>query len=847
MLAAALAWHAAGASVVRVALDGTKRPLGDWKGAQSVRADEQQIRDWFANGHAGLGVVMGAVSGGLEMFEFEGRAVAEGLADQFNEIVEASGLAEVWNRVKCGYTDRSPSGGFHVVWRVQNGQVPGNTKLAARPARPEELTEKERQILAGRPEKVFQRDLIETRGEGGQSVMAPSHGPVHDTGQPYVLLAGSPATVAAIDAGHRDALLEIARMLDQMPTAPEPAPLPAQRPSGPRTADNGVSPGDDFEARTPWTDILTPHGWTALFTRGHTTYWRRPGKNLGVSATTGHDPARDRLYVFTSSTEFDPERPFTKFGAYALLEHRGDHSAAAKVLRGRGFGSRPQHLRPVQAGPRTVGATALATAPDAWSAPVEQQPLLQVPMPRREWDDIGNAVRVFDRYGEEIRWIADTEQWAVYSGGRWTLRGALTGVWTRVVSTVDHMVEEADQYSDEPPDLTGIERPTRADKRSERENFLVFARQQRMRPKLAAAREVLQALPAVHTEMAAFDQHPLLLNVGNGIVDLASGQLQAHDRSLYLMQQSPVRYDPAATAPMWARFLESAMPDEERRAYLARVVGYTITGSTSEQVMFIHHGDGENGKGVFIRVLAALLGDYAQSVPRSTLLAKQGEGIPNDIARMMGKRLLSTSETSAGKRLDDELVKTLTGQDVQTARYMRAEYFEFEPVGKIHLATNYLPHVGGGHGIARRLQDIGWDVVVPKDRRIPDLDKKIIASEIAGVLNWAIRGCLEWQKRGLDVPESVKAKTREHLASSNPLVAWLDEETTEVPDVVTETRLLYANYKGWSETSGLRPMSLMSFSLALQERGLSSGKDPKTRRAVTTGLRLNAVNPGRRG
>lgn len=489
----------------------------------------------------------------------------------------------------------------------------------------------------------------------------------------------------------------------------------------------------------------------------------------------------------------------------------------------------------------TAVPVAATTAP-AWVAPQEPTVELPAPMPAREWDDIGNAQRVVDRFGTEVRWIKDTEQWATYERGRWTFKGANTAVWTRVVATINALPEEADNYSDEQPVFEPGEKPTKEEQLSERERFEKFARQQRMRPKLAAAREVLQAHPGLHVHMDHFDQPEMLLNVGNGIVDLTTGELRAHDRGLYLMQQSPVAYRPGAPAPMWEDFLHSVMPDDERRAYLARVVGYTLTGSTQEQAMFIHHGGGQNGKGVFMRILMSLLGEYAQSVPRSTLLAKQGEGIPNDVARMMGKRLLATTETSAGKKLDDELVKQLTGEDTMSARFMRAEFFDFRPVGKIHLATNYLPSVGSGHGMARRLQDIGWDVTVAPSKRVAKLDEKIMATEAAGVLNWAIAGCLEWQKRGLDVPASVQEKTREHIANSDPLAMWLDEETEEVPGHVVETRSLYANYKVWSETANLRPMSMTAFSLALSERDIESGKDSRTRRAVTFGRELIAFD-----
>jgi putative DNA primase/helicase len=472
-------------------------------------------------------------------------------------------------------------------------------------------------------------------------------------------------------------------------------------------------------------------------------------------------------------------------------------------------------------------------------------------MPAREWDDMGNAERVIDRYGSEIRWLADIERWACYETGRWTLRSANTGVWTRVVSTINQLGDEADNYSDETP-APDPNSKSKEPAASEQEKFLAWARKQRMRPKLAAARDVLQAYPAVHSTMAAFDKPEMLLNVSNGIVDLTTGGFLPHDRALYLMQQSPVAYDPDATCPMWEDFLASVMPDADRRAYLARVVGYSLTGATSEQVMFIHHGEGQNGKGVFMRVTMSLLGDYAQAVPGSTLMAKHTDGgIPNDIARMVGKRLLSTSETGRtgegrGKKLDEELVKRLTGEDVISARFLNAEFFDFRPVGKIHLATNHLPDVSGSHSMARRLQDIGWDVIVPPAKRITNLDEKIIAREAAGVLNWAIRGCLDWQKQGLAVPASVEAKTREHIAQSNPLATWLEEQTDEVRDSVTENGQLYASYKAWADKAGVRnPMSMKAFTTHLQEKGFQQSKDSRTRRATTLGLALAVLGGDR--
>lgn len=388
-LAAALALHAAGCSVVSVRADGSKHPRGTWRVYMEQRADERQITRWFADGHPGVGIVCGAVSGNLEMLELEGRAIEEGILEQLIEIITPSGLTDLWTRISTGWLERSPSGGLHFHYRISGAPVPGNTKLAGRLAREEELTDDERDVLERHPRKKIQRGWIETRGERGFVVTAPSHGTVHASGRPYELLAGGPATCPTITADEHRALHALCRMVNAVP-ADEPTlganPTPAAHtaPAAPLDdasawlmsgggsgdhTEGGVKPGDDFEAKTTWANILGPHGWTAAHTAGRTTYWRRPGKNTpGFSATTGHAADRDRLYVFTTSTEFQTETPYTKFSAHALLNHNGDHSAAARELRRRGYGDRPQHLQPVRPAPSAPSAQPSPTAIDGTAA-----------------------------------------------------------------------------------------------------------------------------------------------------------------------------------------------------------------------------------------------------------------------------------------------------------------------------------------------------------------------------------------------------------------------------------------------------------------------------------------------
>ncbi|MEU1421500.1 bifunctional DNA primase/polymerase [Kitasatospora sp. NPDC005751] len=340
--------HDAGLCVLPIKADGSKAPsLSTWTPYKIHRSTPEEHDRWFrADRNSGVAVVYGAVSGGVEMIEFEGHAVEDGMLEAVTDIMEASGLGPEWDALSTGWVTRSPSGGLHLRVRVAGAPVPGNTKLASRLAREDEYTPEERQRLAEKPNSRIIRVQIETRGEGGYGLVEPSGGTVHATGRPYERVAGGPGTIPVLSAGVMGAIREICRMADSLPkvetprSAPrEPQPLP----------DGRLRPGEDYEARTDWADILQPHGWSFVTQRGSTRYWRRPGKERGLSATTGRAADRDRLYVFTSSTEFTAETPYTKFGAYSLLEHGGDHKAAARALRSQGYGDAAPHrgLAPV--------------------------------------------------------------------------------------------------------------------------------------------------------------------------------------------------------------------------------------------------------------------------------------------------------------------------------------------------------------------------------------------------------------------------------------------------------------------------------------------------------------------
>ncbi|MGW0169529.1 bifunctional DNA primase/polymerase [Streptomyces sp. NPDC003343] len=366
--AAARELHDAGLCVLPIKADGSKAPaVRSWTPYKVHRSTPAEHDQWFGGDRtAGIATVYGAVSGNVEMLEFEGHAIRDGILDMVTEFMDNSGLGEEWQAVLNGWATESPSGGRHYRVRVDGAPVPANTKLASRPAREDEYTDEERQRLREKPNVKIVRVQIETRGEGGYGLVEPSSGTVHASGKPYVRIAGGPTTIPTIDADVMQAIRDICRMADTLPreekakTAPRPK---RELPPG------AVRPGDDFENKVDWPDIIGGE-FDALFTRGQTTYWRRKGKSRGISATTGHAADRDRLYVFSTSTVFESETPYDKFAAHTLLTQGGtsgeDFRRAAADLRGKGYGSEPPRRRLNSVPPQTHfsnGSSALDSEP----------------------------------------------------------------------------------------------------------------------------------------------------------------------------------------------------------------------------------------------------------------------------------------------------------------------------------------------------------------------------------------------------------------------------------------------------------------------------------------------------
>jgi putative DNA primase/helicase len=408
--------------------------------------------------------------------------------------------------------------------------------------------------------------------------------------------------------------------------------------------------------------------------------------------------------------------------------------------------------------------------------------------------DLGNAQRLVEFHGDDLRYVAAWRKWLVWDGTRWAVDD--TGeVYRRAEEAVRLMYREASlmQDSGDRKKLSGWARQSEAKKRID--NMIALA----------------QFQPGIAITPDDLDNDIWLLNAQNGTVDLRTGHLRTHNRDDLITKLAPVHYDPNAECPTFKAFLERVLPSEDLRRFVQRAVGYSLTGDVSERALFILHGTGKNGKSTLLETIRAALGDYALQTPAETLMAKSAGGIPNDVARLKGSRFVSASETEAGHRLAESTVKQLTGNDTISARFMRAEWFDFRPTHKIFLATNHRPEIRGtDNAIWDRIKLVPFDVRIPASEQDPRL-LETPKGELPGILRWAVEGCIEWQRGGLEPPVEVQMATDTYRADMDPLAQFIDDCLVYSRDAVTPSSLIWNRYLSWAEENYERPVNRRIF------------------------------------
>lgn len=783
---AAHAAHTAGLCVIPAATTGTKQPYPDspsWKSYQTRQSTPDQLDTWFGGGrYDGMGLVTGTISGHLELLEFEGRAVDERVSHEMAELARDSGLGDLWARVATGYVEQTPSGGLHLLYRV-DGPVAGNTKLASRPATPAELAESPK-------EKV--KVLIETRGEGGFVVVAPSAGRTHPTRRAWELVTGSFATIPTLTPAERDALHHLAGALDQMPPPEQPAAFTQP----PRLSDDGVRPGDDFNERATWLDILGPLGWIVVRTIGGVTYWRRPGKSIGISATTGRG-GMDNLYVFSTSTEFEAERPYDKFGAYTLLTHGSTSSAALKAatkdLAAQGYGRRAD-----RAG-RDDFSGLIAPAVDGNLATVHQLHPAPAAGGGQHRGHLRMAERFVAEHAEQLRHVHGLG-WHRWDGARWAADDQRADIVAAVATTKAALREAVDLPKEERDDL--LKDVRKSENSSGVEGML----------KLAGA------LPPISTAASALDANPYLFNTPAGTLDLQAGAVRPNDRADLITKV-------AGAAPVhqgdseWTTFLARVLPDADVRAFVQRVFGYAMLGKVTEHVMLIFTGTGANGKGTTRDALMAAFGDYAIEIDPAMLMESKHERHGAFKMRLRGARLVFCSETEKGRRFAEATMKRLVGGDPIEANLMHKNPITFLPSHTLIMLTNHLPTVSGDDpAVWRRILVVPFDVVIPEHEQDGDLPDRLKAAAPA-VLAWAHQGWLDYQRQGLNPPEAVRRRTDEYQANSDVLGRFLEERTIANPHGHVKARDLFGAWNQWCYDSGETPTPEKGFAESMAQRG----------------------------
>lgn len=791
----------AGFSVIPIKGDGSKMPPFEWNRYRTEPPTADDLRTWFVDrGYTGYAVICGPhlddPTMGAEVLDFDVRDRFEAFCDT----AEASGLGALIARIRAGYEERTPAGGAHLLYRCR--EWAGNTKLA-RQAGPD----------PDNP-RTNAKAIIETRGAGGYFIAAPSNGTVHPSGGEWRMVSGGFATIAEITPEERAALWDLARAFDELP--------PVEVSAVPRdpvdlTED---TPINRFRRAYGTLETFTPYieqfGWKLVYARGGVGYFRRPGKQHGVSASFGWN-GTDYFYVFSSSTAFEPDRAYNPFSVSVVLEHGGDVDAAVYKL------SPTERVllknlpvgKPGFGGPHDGG--------DGGDGPGDDGD--DGTPPRRQFNesDYGNAERLVARGNGDLRFSHELNQWYIWDGTRFA-QDKTGAVIARAKDTIRSIYVDA-ANEDDP---------------AERKRLVKHALKHENVARLTAMVTLAQSEPGVPVTVEDLDRDPWLLNMQNGTLDLRTGALQPHDRTHLMTKRVEVAYDPDATCPRFLAFLDRIMGgNADLVTFLQRAIGYSLTGLTTERVIMILFGEGKNGKSTFLEVFRSLLGDYAMRTPTETLLAKRESGIPNDVARLRGLRFVTAAESEEGQRLAEAKIKDMTGGDVISARFMRGEFFDFMPTFKIWLSTNHKP-------VIRGTDQAIWDRIrlVPFNQRIPphEQDNRLgekLREEAPGILAWAVQGCLAWQRDGLGEPSEVRAATDVYRAEMDRLAGFIDE-SCEVSDSASATAYeLYQAYQKWCDAGGEHAMTKTMFGKRLGEKGFDAAEvgRAKTRTWIGIGLK----------
>ncbi len=446
--------------------------------------------------------------------------------------------------------------------------------------------------------------------------------------------------------------------------------------------------------------------------------------------------------------------------------------------------------------------------------------------------DLANAVRFEEAFGHSAK-HSSSHGWLVWDGTRWKRDSKGADLLAQKIGELIRGEIKDVSAKLEPGDREAFERLT----------AYIDALRKRLKPTesrrgIDDALKLSMCRPGINADAIEFDSDPWALNVLNGTVDLRTGELRSHRREDFNTKLAPVEYDGSAKCPRWLRFLDEIFDgDAELVAWMQWLCGYTATGSTHRHIFPILHGSGRNGKSVLLNILRHVLGtDYTVVVNPEDLMVRKTGGDNHTLPRLYGARFAMAQETAENRKIDEALIKSLTGGDPVVARILYKENFEFLPSHTLWMSTNYRPRITGtAVGIWERVRLIPFNREFTGDEQDPHLEEKLQA-EIPGILNWILEGA---RMEEPPIPKCVKVATDEYRSESDTLAAWLDDALLEWKHATVLKRDVYAAYRSYMNA---HCEDQTAFNKRLVARGFEDKRTEKGYVWTGISLRENRIN-----
>ncbi|TLP97362.1 hypothetical protein FEF26_07865 [Nesterenkonia salmonea] len=802
-----------------------KMPLIE--GWPDIQPTEEHFEEWWGENRKphfrkaeGIAAVCGAPSGNLVLLEIEGAHEDKlpKLHEQFRSL--GSRAEKLWQQVRTGWMEISPSGGVHWFIRLQLAEG-------------EPLFRKERLAL--------DEDggvIAEANGARHAAALAPSYGKTHASGKPYERQLGGPDTIPVLFQDEFELVLDAFRSLNE-------GAAPATRKSAQPRRQHNRPPG---ARSTPWDDFNAKHDLSQMIEELHWTfvreqeledrtvqYWSRPGSSnprdheaILTIYDEDHDERPGEQFFYAFAGDLPIEESLTAFGLFMHLEHKDDKTAAIKAASKAGYGQRPtkkqNSLSPAaiergQAATGTDGVLVDLDTKRAEKSAESSADVLSGTLEQEHTDD-ANANLFASHHCEVIRFSSTSGVWMLWNGTRWVAQPSKGGAERELAKKTARELPTMEFDDQGEPDKSATNAMQKHKKYS-------LSRQGISNMLTMAA-----SLPELVTEADAFDGHPWELNTPGGILNLRTGTLQPHDPEKLHTKLTKATPQFDADRGLWEDFLKVSVPDPEVRRYLKRLTGLALIGEVLEHVVVFIWGRSGRGKSTFVESLRTALGDYAVVVPDGLLLEVKGaKEDETEVVMLEGARFALIDEVKVNDRFDEKRFKKLSGGVTLNGRRRYQDHHNFTPSHTHFLVGNHQPNFDGSDdAMRRRLRVIPFDEDIPEDKKLPGLQARLINEHLGAVLAWAAEGAVEYHQYGLgEVPPLVKATTSDYAEESDPVGQFLDEQCL----IAEHETILVSEFRGcyvqWCQARGLPPMGDKRIADALQRHGIKVGnKAPRS-------------------